>query len=76
LYKKVWACDSFKGIPPVKTDKYPADAAHVGADKLEILNNNSKKNVWVCICQVLPFFNKPKVSNPKNTLVELSSLWF
>lgn len=43
--KIVYGADSFIGIPPAKPDIYPADAPHVGCDKLEILSNNSKKEV-------------------------------
>jgi hypothetical protein len=41
----VWLADSFEGIPPVNTDKFPADAAHHGADKLPILANNNIETV-------------------------------
>lgn len=37
--------DSFKGIPPAKPEQFPADAAHIGCDKLEVLSNNSIEEV-------------------------------
>ena len=43
--RQVYGADSFKGIPPAKPDLYPADEAHVGCDKLEILSNNSRAEV-------------------------------
>jgi hypothetical protein len=43
--RKVFAADSFHGIPPINPDKYPADKAHEGMDKLEILTNNSLAQV-------------------------------
>jgi hypothetical protein len=39
--RRVIGVDSFEGIPPAKPELYPADAAHVGCDKIEILANNS-----------------------------------
>jgi O-methyltransferase len=43
--RQVYGADSFKGIPPAKPDLYPADKAHLGCDKLEILSNNSRVEV-------------------------------
>jgi len=43
--RKVYGADSFVGIPPVKPDLYPADAAHVGCDAMKILNENSRARV-------------------------------
>jgi hypothetical protein len=39
--RKVWLADSFQGIPPVDTARFPADAAHEGMDKLEVLHDNN-----------------------------------
>ena len=35
--RKVFVGDSFRGIPPIDPQKYPADSAHEGMDQLEIL---------------------------------------
>jgi hypothetical protein len=43
--RNVLAADSFRGVPPVNLDKYPADKPHEGIDKLEILSNNSLARV-------------------------------
>lgn len=43
--RRVFVADSFCGIPPINLDKYPADRAHEGMDKLEILTNNSLERV-------------------------------
>ena len=43
--RRVFVADSFRGIPPINPDKYPADRAHEGMDKLEILTNNSLERV-------------------------------
>ena len=43
--RSVWLADSFKGIPPVKPDQYPADAAHKGAEKLSAGESNSVSDV-------------------------------
>jgi Macrocin-O-methyltransferase (TylF) len=43
--RRVIGVDSFEGIPPAKPDIYPADAAHVGCEKIEILLNNSQEEV-------------------------------
>jgi O-methyltransferase len=43
--RRVFAADSFRGIPPINPQKYPADIAHEGMDKLEILTNNSLDRV-------------------------------
>jgi O-methyltransferase len=43
--RKVFVADSFCGIPPINPEKYPADKAHEGMDKLEILTNNSLARV-------------------------------
>jgi len=37
--------DSFRGIPPIDPQKYPADSAHEGMDQLEILSDNSADRV-------------------------------
>ena len=36
--RKIFLADSFDGIPPVNSSAFPADAAHKGADKLDILS--------------------------------------
>jgi GT2 family glycosyltransferase len=43
--RRVFVADSFCGIPPINLEKYPADRAHEGMDKLEILTNNSLESV-------------------------------
>ena len=43
--RKVIGVDSFEGIPPAKPDIYPADAAHIGCEKIKILLNNSLEEV-------------------------------
>lgn len=43
--RKVWLADSFQGIPPVDTARFPADAAHEGMDKLEVLHDNDINTV-------------------------------
>jgi hypothetical protein len=43
--RRVFAADSFKGIPPVNVERYPVDAAHVGAEFLEILLDGSSQRV-------------------------------
>jgi O-methyltransferase len=39
--RRAFAADSFRGIPPINPQKYPAGIDHEGMDKLEILTNNS-----------------------------------
>jgi len=43
--RHVVGVDSFEGIPAAKPHLYPADAAHLGCEKVEILLNNSKAEV-------------------------------
>ena len=43
--RRVFAADSFCGIPNVNVEKYPADAVHAGTERLEILDNNSAEEV-------------------------------
>jgi hypothetical protein len=43
--RKVFVADSFRGIPPIDPQKYPADSAHEGMDQLEILSDNSAERV-------------------------------
>jgi O-methyltransferase len=43
--RRVIGVDSFEGIPPAKPDIYPADAVHIGCEKIEILLNNSLEEV-------------------------------
>jgi len=43
--RRVIGVDSFEGIPPAKPDIYPADAVHLGCEKIEILLNNSLEEV-------------------------------
>ncbi|OAM89519.1 TylF/MycF family methyltransferase [Termitidicoccus mucosus] len=50
--RKVFGVDSFEGIPPAKPDIYPADAAHVGCENLDILKKNSLEEVTVYLDQL------------------------
>jgi hypothetical protein len=43
--RRVFVADSFRGIPPINPQKYPADSAHKGIDQLEILTGNSAERV-------------------------------
>jgi hypothetical protein len=43
--RRVFVAASFRGIPPIDPQKYPADSAHEGMDQLEILNDNSAERV-------------------------------
>jgi hypothetical protein len=43
--RRVFVADSFRGIPPVDVGAFPADAAHVGADAIPILLDNSARSV-------------------------------
>jgi len=43
--RKIFVADSFRGIPPIDPQKYPADSAHEGMDQLEILSDNSAEPV-------------------------------
>jgi hypothetical protein len=43
--RRVFVADSFRGIPPVNVDAFPADAVHTGADKIAYLVDNSAQRV-------------------------------
>jgi len=43
--RRVLVADSFQGIPPVDLTLFPGDAAHVGADQIPILRENSRARV-------------------------------
>jgi hypothetical protein len=43
--RRVFAADSFCGIPEVNVAKYPADQAHAGTERLPILDENSEEEV-------------------------------
>ena len=43
--RRVLVADSFQGIPPVDLKLFPGDAAHVGADQIPILRENSRMRV-------------------------------
>jgi O-methyltransferase len=43
--RRVFLADSFCGIPPVNTDLYPVDAAHAGAEEIELFKDTSAQRV-------------------------------
>jgi hypothetical protein len=43
--RRVFVADSFRGIPPVNVDAFPADAVHTGADTIAHLVDNSAQRV-------------------------------
>jgi O-methyltransferase len=43
--RRVFVADSFRGIPPVDVDAYPADAAHAGAEETELFRDTSAQRV-------------------------------
>jgi len=65
--RKVIGVDSFEGIPPAKPDIYPADAAHIGCEKIEILLNNS-------IDEVESYLNRLGLNENNN--IKLIKGWF
>ena len=65
--RRVIGVDSFEGIPPAKPELYPADAAHVGCEKIEILANNS-------IDEVTGYLNRLGLLDNNN--IRLIKGWF
>lgn len=43
--RRVWLADSFRGIPEVKPERYPEDAAHQGAEQLSAHERNTAMGV-------------------------------
>ena len=43
--RRVFVADSFRGIPPVNVEAFPADAAHRGAEQIPILLDTSAQRV-------------------------------
>jgi O-methyltransferase len=43
--RRVFVADSFRGIPPVNVEAFPADAAHAGEELIPILIDNSAQRV-------------------------------
>ena len=49
--RKVWAADSFRGIPAPDLEHYPADAAHEGMQHLDILTQNTRAHLETHLAQ-------------------------
>lgn len=43
--RRLFVADSFRGVPPVDLESYPADRPHIGMDQLARLNDNSVARV-------------------------------
>ena len=55
--RKVFLADSFDGIPAVNTSVYPADAAHVGTNNLEILSGKYTGGMQTVVKNFNLYFN-------------------